>query len=90
MSDLDVSNDNSNEIVDKYRSQMGALDNVLDMMFNPNLKKEVGFVLLVFPFGEVEGNCNYISNAETKSGIANMLKEMAARLEGRVTESGTA
>ena len=49
-----------------YREQMNAVAQGLDDVFNGKAKganRKVGFVLLVFPFGEAESSrCNFISN----------------------------
>lgn len=61
----------------------------LDKICNPEGERKLGFVLLVFPFGGPEGaRCNYVSNAERKD-IITALKEIVARFEGRVQETGT-
>ena len=42
--------------------KMNRLARAIDELFNPNCMhgqdRDVGFVLLVFPFGEKEGRCN--------------------------------
>jgi hypothetical protein len=62
---------------------MNKLAHALDTAFNPDKKKrEVGFVLLSFPFGESHGGrCNYISNAE-REDIVTLLKEQLSYFEG--------
>jgi hypothetical protein len=52
--------------------------------------REVGFVLLVFPFGEKEGRCNYISNGADRRDIVTMMKEQIKRFEGQPEMSGRA
>lgn len=67
----------------EYIEQMNALAQGLDKILNHGhlpLKK-TGFVLLVFPFGNHEGRCNYISNAE-RDDIVVLLKEQLARFQG--------
>ena len=49
----------------EYRAQMEAVVRGLDKIFNGDLRgndRQTGFVLLVFPFGEKEGRCNFVSN----------------------------
>lgn len=76
-------------IEEKYREQMNVVASVLDNFFNPVKPRHTGFVLLVFPFGEKEGRCNYISNGADRKTIAVLLKEQAARFEGRYHEPPT-
>lgn len=74
-----------------YRAQMNAVASALDVLFNGEDKekdRKVGFVLLVFPFGE-EGRCNYISNAD-RADVVTMLKEQIARFEGQPEMQGRA
>ena len=71
----------------EYRAQMTAIAEALDETFNGELKaphKKVGFVLLVYPFGEdVAGRCNFISNGADRRDIVTLFKEMIARFEGQ-------
>jgi hypothetical protein len=54
-------------------------------------KREWGFVLLVFPFGEAdEGRCNFISNGADRRDIVTLMKEMVARFEGQPEVRGHA
>lgn len=78
----------------KYLAQMNLLASELDDRFNGKgvrgKSRKVGFVLLVFPFGEGKGNrTNYISNADRRD-IVVLLKEMTARFEGQPEISGRA
>lgn len=80
-------------IEDEYRLVMNALANGIDEILNGNLKgstRTTGFVLLVFPFGEKEGRCNYISNGADRRDICTMFKEQIARFEGQPELKGTA
>jgi len=43
--------------------------------------RSTGFVLLVFPFGETEGRCNYISNGADRKDIVKLLREQANRFD---------
>jgi hypothetical protein len=48
-------------------------------------------VLLVFPFGDAEGNrCNFISNGADRKDIVVLFKEMIARFEGQPEMKGHA
>lgn len=71
-------------IEEQYRAKMNELARLLDFYFNGDTKcqdRQTGFVLLVFPFGENEGRCNYISNGADRRDIVTMLKEQIARFE---------
>jgi hypothetical protein len=76
------------------RDDMNALAQALDVMFNgpelPGLprQKQVGFFLTCYPFGE-PGRFNYISNTD-KLDVRAMLKEITARIEGRLGPEGHA
>ena len=80
-------------IQDEYRAQMNALVRGIDEIFNGDLRgddRQTGFVLLVFPFGEKEGRCNFISNGANREDIICMFKEMIARFQGQPEMKGTA
>ena len=71
----------------EYVAQMNAIAKAIDDTLNgedcPKDKKKTGFVLLVFPFGQVDGTrLNYISNGERGDVLASM-REVIARSEGR-------
>jgi hypothetical protein len=77
-------------ISEEYRRKMNTIAVVLDGLFNDEADpKHTGFVLLVFPFGEREGRCNYISNAE-RADVVVLLKEQLARFEGQPEMEGHA
>ncbi|MCH7911305.1 MAG: hypothetical protein IIB38_17025 [Candidatus Hydrogenedentes bacterium] len=80
-------------IEDEYLEKMNNVAKVLNLFFNGTAKlkdRKTGFVLLVFPFGEVEGRCNYISNGADRRDIVVMMKEQIARFEGQAEISGHA
>ena len=82
---------NDAPITDQYRKQMNALAEALDSAFNGDVRgpaRETGFVLLVFPYGDREGRCNYISNGANRNDIVTMFKEMIARFEGQPEITG--
>lgn len=77
----------------EYRDKMNALARSLDKFFNGDVQgddRETGFVLLVFPFGEREGRCNFISNGADRRDIVTLFKEMIARFEGQPEMKGRA
>ncbi len=71
---------------------MNRLARTLDELFNgENCRpedKKVGFFLTTFNFGDA-GRFNYISNAD-KLDVSVMLKDILARLEGRLMAEGRA
>lgn len=75
-----------------YHGKMEFLARQIDHLFNGDLRgkdREVGFVLLVFPFGGAEGRANYISNAD-RADIVTLLKQQIARFEGQPEMKGNA
>jgi hypothetical protein len=86
-------------IAPEVRAKMNALAKALDETFNGERKGEArkwGFVLIAFPFAEVElarggvsGRANYISNAK-REDVVTMLKEQIKRFEGQPDISGHA
>jgi hypothetical protein len=80
-------------IEDRYHQDMNALAAGIDKIFNGDAKgstRETGFVLLVFPYGDTEGRCNFISNGADRKDIVTMFKEMIARFEGQPEIKGRA
>lgn len=72
---------------------MNGLAKGLDKVFNGEAKgaeRKIGFVLLVFPFGNEDGRCNYISNGADRKDIVVMMREQIARFEGQAEASGRA
>lgn len=79
-----TSDDEHQPIEPAYRGKMNAVAQALDVIFNEDktgADRGVGFVLLVFPFGEKEGRCNYISNGASRKDIIKLLREQANRFE---------
>lgn len=76
----------------EYREKMNGIARGLDDIFNGNAvrsERKTGFVLLVFPFGEVgAGRCNFISNGADRRDVVTLMKEMIARFEGQPEVSG--
>ena len=69
---------------EQYAEKMRSLARVLDEYFNGGLKgdaRDTGFVLLVFPYGEGEGRCNYISNGADRRDMVKLLREQANRFD---------
>jgi hypothetical protein len=77
----------------EHHEAMTALARVINEGFNgdaPPGKRKVGFVLMVFPFDDFDGRCNYISNGADRRDIVTLMKEMVARFEGQPETSGRA
>lgn len=71
-------------IEEAYRAQMSDVATALDQVFNGDLHgpaRKIGFVLLVFEFGEKGGRCNYISNGADRADIIKLLREQANRFD---------
>lgn len=69
----------------RYREEMNQLARFLDQRFNGSARgrsRKTGFVLMVFPFGEGDGRCNFVSNGADRSDLVSLFREMAARFEG--------
>jgi hypothetical protein len=78
-------------IEDVYVVKMNAVARALDEMFNGDRHgddRSTGFVLLVFPFGEKDGRCNYISNGADRTDIVRLMTEQIKRFEGLVSSDG--
>jgi hypothetical protein len=76
-----------------YADQMKLIAQALNEMFNGSAKgdaRKTGFVLLVFPFGEGEGRCNYISNGASRKDVVTLMKEQIKRFEGQPDMQGNA
>jgi len=80
-------------IEQEYRNMMQGVAHALDDTFNKGAKgadRKVGFVLLLFEFGEAMGRCNYISNGADRRDIVTMFKEQIKRFEGQPEMKGSA
>lgn len=78
-------------IEERHRAMMNKLAMALDKLFNEEKTgkaRETGFVLMVFPFGDFDGRCNYISNGANRNDIVTLMKEMIARFEGQPEVEG--
>lgn len=78
----------SGPIEPQHKEKMIEVARSLDLAFNENLKgpnRKVGFVLLVFNFGESDGRCNYISNGADRKDIIKLLREQANRFDTSIS-----
>jgi hypothetical protein len=70
----------------EYRELMNRIAHGLDEAFNGDAKgdkRQTGFILLVFPFGNNDGRCNYISNGADRRDVVTMFKEQIKHFEGQ-------
>ena len=79
----------------EYIEKMNQLARSLDVFFNGTElaisgNRPTGFILMVFPFGEREGRCNYISNGADRRDVVVMMKEQIKRFEGAPDVKGRA
>jgi len=77
----------------QYIEKMNALARAIDQLFNGDLKgadRKVGFVMMVYNFGDEPGRCNYISNGADRRDVVVLMKEMIARFEGQPEMKGRA
>lgn len=79
-------------VQEEYGMLMKAVAQAVDEMFNGKVKgkdKKTGFILMVFPFENHGGRCNYMSNADRRDVVV-MLKEQITRFEGQAALKGNA
>ena len=81
-------------IEEAYKKQMMLLARVIDSMLNgPKAgtpDKETAFLLMVFPFGEREGRCNYLSNGVMREDVITLLTEQAKRFKDEIMKGKNA
>ena len=75
-------------VQEEYRQSMMAVMQAVDEVFNGEAaqdgEREVGVVMLVFPYGKADGaRCNFISNGADRKDLVSLFREMAARFEGQ-------
>jgi hypothetical protein len=75
------------EYIEQMKAVMGAIDDFMNEGARGKDRK-VGIVLLMFPFSDTTGRCNFISNGADRAGIVTLFKEMIARFEGQPEMSG--
>lgn len=80
-------------VEEEYAAKMRAVMAAVDSFFNGDKRgsdRDVGFVLMVFPYGDKSGRCNYMSNGADRRDIIVLMKEMVARFEGHPELQGRA
>ena len=77
----------------EYHEKMTAIMQALDEFLNDGAKapnKKTGIVVMMFPYGDTTGRCNYMSNGADRRDVVTLMKEMIARFEGQPEVSGKA
>lgn len=62
-----------------------ALDTILNgkkTVVELKARRMNGFVLIVFPFGNKDGKCHYVSNGASRKDVIKLFKEQLRQLEG--------
>src|SRR5215468_10919793 len=70
----------------EVHEKMKAIMQALDEFVNDGIKGEArpwGFIVMMFPYGDHEGRCNYMSNGADRRDVVALMKEMIARFEGQ-------
>jgi hypothetical protein len=73
------------------RDAMDALAMSLDVVLNgnPDEPRKSGFVLLLFPFEDKSGLCNYVSNGADRHHIVRMFKKQIELFEQQFEKNGS-
>lgn len=77
----------------EYHAKMETVMRTIDEYMNGEARgpdRKVGIVVMMFPYGDVSGRCNYMSNGANRSDIVTLMREMIARFEGQPALSGKA
>jgi len=76
----------------EYHAKMTAIMQALDEFVNEGAKggaRKTGFVVMMFPFGDTSGRCNYMSNGADRRDVVTLMKEMISRFEGQPELKGS-
>jgi hypothetical protein len=66
-----------------FAQLQGAME-AMDEFFNKGKKgaeREVGIIMLVFPYGEKAGRCNYVSNGANRDDVVKLFEEQIKRFK---------
>jgi len=80
-------------VQEEYREKLVAIAKTLDHFLNEGATgkdRQLGFVLLLFEFGDNPSRANYISNGIDRRDLVVLLKEQIARFEGQPDMEGHA
>lgn len=78
---------------EQYHAKLTAIMRTLDEFLNGDAKgpdRETGIVVLMFPFGDTSGRCNFMSNGADRRDLVVLMREMIARFEGQPEVHGRA
>ena len=76
-----------------YQKMMTAIMQGIDELLNPDKEtkgRATGILIMMFPYGDHSGRCNYMSNGADRRGVVILMKEMIARFEGQPDVTGRA
>jgi hypothetical protein len=66
------------------RERASAIGKKLDTELNGTSgERKVGFVLLVFSFGDKDGECSYVSNGASELDVVLLMKKQVEQFERR-------
>ena len=71
-------------VQEEVYQQMTACMKAMDEFLNGDKKgadRPWGIVVMMFPYGDVEGRCNYMSNGADRKDIVKLMHEMIARFQ---------
>lgn len=74
--------------LDDSAALLTTLMRAMDTTFNPTRPKRVGIVLMMFPYGDTTGRCNYVSNGANREDMIRLLRHQADRFEEDATKGG--
>lgn len=81
-------------VEERYHDQMTAVMQSLDEFLNgpkgPSYVKRTGIIIMMFPYGDESGRCNYMSNGADRRDVVTLMKEMISRFEGQPELEGHA
>lgn len=68
----------------EYIAQMTAIMQTLNHFINgdaPPKQRKTGIIVLMFPFNDSGGRCNYMSNGANRHDVLKLLREQVKRFE---------
>lgn len=80
----------SDDLHARMTAIMAALDEFANGPKGPGYTKKHGIVVMMFPYDNFDGRCNYMSNGADRRDIVTLMREMIARFEGQPELSGRA
>lgn len=78
-------------VEEQYHSKMTAMMAALDDFLNGKERpRKHGLLIMMFPYDDHSGRCNYMSNGANRQDVVTLMKEMIARFEGQPETKGSA